>query len=238
MDGLLNFSKKFLGSSRGGTMDSPLILNAIINPAEVDDEVHSMETVWEYPYEFYKKAMEGVPPYEVKMELVADRLGKPEQYRGLGFTHAGARLQDGPIHSTYTMLESIPEKVEAEVAIMRKVRAVNLKDAMERVILSHFIPDIYGNLRNFSRQKFRCVNCNESYRRVPLLGRCYECGGDLTLTIHRGGIEKYLDMAQQLAERFGLPNYLRQRLALVREEIASVFEDEKVQQKGIQDFFS
>ncbi|RME79240.1 MAG: DNA polymerase II large subunit [Methanobacteriota archaeon] len=238
LDGLINFSKEYLYVSRGGTMDSPLILNAKINPKEVDDEVHVMEIVSEYPYELYEKAWKGEMAYNVKMELVESLLDKENPYQGIGFTHKGAYLQLGPLQSTYTRLKSIPEKIEAEVDVMRKIRAVDLQDGMEKVILSHFIPDIYGNLRKFSRQKFRCTHCNEKYDRPPLRGKCLKCNGELTLTIHKGGIEKYLGRAIELADRFSLPNYLKQRLKLVEEEIASVFEDERVQQKGLVDFFS
>ena len=61
-----------------------------------------------------------------------------------------------------------------------------------RVLLSHFFPDMYGNLRSFSRQMFRCTDCNTKYRRVPLVGHCNKCNGKLQLTIYKGGIEKYL----------------------------------------------
>lgn len=238
MDGLLNFSRAYLGTRRGGTMDAPIVLNVIINPEEVDDEVHVMDITWGYPWEFYEKAYEMASPSSVKIELVGDRLGKDEQYRGLGFTHSGARLQDGPTETAYSQLKSVPEKAEVEVKMMKKIRAVDLKDAVERIILSHLIPDMYGNLRNFARQEFRCTKCNEKYRRVPLKGKCLKCGHDLTLTIHKGGIEKYIDVALGLAKEHGLSHYLIHRIELVRDEVNNIFEDEHIKQRGISDFFT
>lgn len=236
LDALINFSKYFLSDKRGGTMDSPLVLSTSIDPREIDDEVHEIETVSSYPLEFYKSAMEMKMPHEVSIPRVKDRLGSPEQYSQIPFTHPASFIDKGPLRTTYVKLNSIPEKVQAEVSLMRKIRAVEIRDAMERLVLSHFIPDLYGNLRKFSRQGFRCVKCNEKYRRVPLLGKCLRCGGNLTLTVHQGGIEKFLDVSTKLVEEFQLPNYLRQRLLLLQKEIKNVFEDEKTKQTGISDF--
>ena len=51
MDGLLNFSQKYLASRNGGRMDAPIVFSTIINPNEIDDEVHEMETCFEYPWQ-------------------------------------------------------------------------------------------------------------------------------------------------------------------------------------------
>ena len=42
-DVLLNFSRKFLPSHRGGTQDAPLVLNAKIDTGEVDDQILDFE---------------------------------------------------------------------------------------------------------------------------------------------------------------------------------------------------
>jgi DNA polymerase II large subunit len=115
------------------------------------------------------------------------------------------------------------DKVDAEFVLMDKLAAVDARDAARRVITSHFIPDLIGNLHSFSKQVFRCSSCNAKYRRIPLQGKCAKCGGKLLLTISKGGIEKYLDMAINLAERYSLDPYIRQRLALVKEEINGTF---------------
>ena len=80
-----------------------------------------------------------------------------------------------------------------------------------------------GNLRAFATQALRCSRCNKRFRRVPLSGRCDSCGGKLVLTVHRGSVEKYLRVAEELVERYNLPAYLSQRLKLIREEIEALF---------------
>ncbi len=235
MDAFLNFSKEFLSNTRGGTMDSPLILTLNVNPKEVDDESHVIE-VEDYPLEFYEETQRYSSPGKVKVKVLGDLLGKPEQYGELPLTHLSSCIDCGNNETAYKKLKSIPEKIEEEIKLMKRIRAVNLKDAVDRIIISHFIPDIYGNLRRFSRQTFRCVNCQEKYRRVPLKGVCVKCNGNLTLTIHRGGIEKYLNTTIELAERYGLSSYLRQRLKMVKEEIQSLFEDDETNQKTLFDY--
>ncbi|GAH13159.1 unnamed protein product, partial [marine sediment metagenome] len=47
-DVLLNFSREFLPSHRGGTQDAPLVLNARINAGEVDDQILDFGLVNEY----------------------------------------------------------------------------------------------------------------------------------------------------------------------------------------------
>jgi len=223
MDAFLNFSMKFLPSSRGGTMDTPRVLTSKMEPSEVDDEVHSMETVQNYPLDFYRSTERYAMPYEVKVELVKNKLGTEEENEKLYFTHNASSIHDAPLRTRYVLLEEMKEKVDAQFTLCAKIRAVDLKDAAERVVLSHFIPDLYGNLRTFARQQIRCVECNAKYRRVPLRGKCPKCGGKLVLTISKGSVSKYLDLAQYIAEKYVLPDYLKQRLVLLRRDIDSTF---------------
>ena len=78
-------------------------------------------------------------------------------------------------------------------------------------------------MHSFSSQSFRCVACNAKYRRVPLIGKCTKCEGKLVLTISKGSIEKYLNMAIDLANRYNLEPYIKQRLLLAKDEIENVF---------------
>ncbi|VVC04091.1 DNA polymerase II large subunit [Candidatus Bilamarchaeum dharawalense] len=235
MDALLNFSRKYLSENRGGTMDAPLVLSIEINPKEVDDEAHNIEFVSHYPLEFYEAAEKNTPPGEVKIKTVKDVLGSPEQYE-LPITHPGGTLDVGNNRTAYVTLESIPDKIDIQFRLQGRLRPVDSKDAAERLILSHFIPDLYGNLRSYSRQTFRCVSCNSIFRRVPLAGKCNRCGGNLLLTINKGGIEKYLQISRDIVDKYDLPVYLKQRLELVEREIRSIFEDDKIKQMGLSDF--
>lgn len=235
MDALLNFSRKYLDEKRGGTMDAPLVLSMDINPKEVDDEAHNIEFISYYPLEFYEAAEKFTPPGDIKLKTVKDVLGTPEQFE-LPITHPGGTLDVGVVRTAYVTLDSIPDKIDIQFRLQERIRAVDKRDAAERLILSHFIPDLYGNLRSFSRQTFRCVGCNNILRRVPLAGKCPKCGGNLLLTINKGGIQKYLEISGDIVRKYDLPDYLKQRLELIGREIKSIFEDDKVKQMGLSDF--
>ena len=238
LDALLNFSRRFLPATRGGFMDAPLVLNVRIDPREVDKEVHNMDVMFRYPLEFYEATLRGAHPTEVLpfMEIVEKRLGKEGQYEGLAFNVHTSDVALGPLTSTYSTLESMEEKVMAQLTLARRIRAVDEKDVAERVIEHHLIPDLKGNLRKFCTQQFRCTGCNTKYRRLPLLGRCPECGGNLVLTVPRGGVEKYLRTALRVAEEFGVREYTKQRLRLMESDIKSVFESDAERQTSLADF--
>jgi DNA polymerase II large subunit len=121
------------------------------------------------------------------------------------------------------------DKVKVQFALMDKLYSIDKRDSARRLIVSHFIPDLMGNLHSFSKQTLRCISCNAKYRRVPLTGRCTKCKGKLVLTISKGGIEKYMEMATKLADRYDLDVYIRQSLSLIKKEIDGVFEGDVVE---------
>ncbi|MBS3760293.1 MAG: DNA polymerase II large subunit, partial [Halodesulfurarchaeum sp.] len=182
MDGLLNFSKKYLPDSRGGRMDAPLVMSSRIDPEEIDDEAHNMDTVTQYSREFYEATREMVDPDAVDVELAEDHLDTDRAYSDFGFTHDTSDIALGPDLSAYKTLGSMTEKMDAQLELARKLRAVDETDVAERVIEYHFLPDLIGNLRAFTRQEVRCLSCGTKYRRVPLSGTCRNCGGDVNLT--------------------------------------------------------
>ncbi len=236
LDCLLNFSRKFLPNTRGVTQDAPLVLTSRLVPSEVDDMVFNMDVVSEYPFEFYQACEEYKNPWDVKVEILEHNLGSEKQYEGLMFTHDTQNFNEGVKVSSYKTLPSMKDKVLGQMEVGRKIRAVDENDAARLVIERHFVPDIKGNLRKFSQQSFRCVKCNEIYRRPPLTGKC-DCGGKLVFTIAEGSICKYMDPALDLAQKYNLPAYLQQSLKLLKCRIESVFGKEKEKQEGLGKWF-
>ncbi|MCD6558464.1 MAG: DNA polymerase II large subunit [Palaeococcus sp.] len=226
MDALLNFSHYYLPEKRGGKMDAPLVVTTRLDPREVDSEVHNMDVVRYYPLEFYEATYELKSPKEVKViERVEDRLGKPEMYEGLKFTHDSDDIALGPKLSMYKQLGDMEEKVRLQLEVARKIRAVDEHHVAETIINSHLIPDLRGNLRSFTRQEFRCVKCNTKYRRPPLSGKCPKCGGKIVLTVSKGAVEKYLSTAKMLVTEFNVLDYTRQRICITEKDIESLFEN-------------
>ncbi len=236
MDGLLNFSREYLPSSRGGRMDAPLVFTIALIPNEIDDEAYDIETCSEYPLELYEKSQKMAPAESVSIEIVKKRLGKTNQYSGFHYTHSVSTFDDGPSRSKYVTLQTMEEKIKTQAKLQEKIKAVDLQDSLELVMMSHFLPDIIGNTRAFSRQNFRCTKCQAKYRRVPLIGKCRKCGGNVILTIAQGSVKKYLQLAKDMIQQYHLSHYLKQRIDLVEEEIDSVFKPEKSTQKSLFEF--
>jgi DNA polymerase II large subunit len=235
LDGFLNFSKRFLPEKRGGTMDAPLMLVTRVGPLEVDKEAHHVEVSTDLPLEFYRSAP-GKNPAELLhlVEVVESRLGTGKEYE-FGFEFDTSDISGGPPLSKYKLLDTMEEKINSQLKLAEKIRAVDERDVAQRIIEHHFIPDIKGNLKKFASQKFRCTSCNKKYRRIPLSGVC-TCGGNLVLTVSRGGIEKYVKLANQIAEKYRVSDYLKQRLKLVEMEIKSLFESGPSKQLSLADF--
>lgn len=238
MDGLLNFSRSYLPDRRGGQMDAPLVLTSRIDPNEVDKEAHNVDVLFQYPLAFYEATQKYANAKDIVriMDTVSGRLGTPAQYEGFGFTHDTANIAAGPTNSAYKTLGTMIEKMEAQLGLARKIKAVDPTDVAERVINSHFLPDLIGNLRSFSKQKVRCTKCNAKYRRPPLQGTCPRCGGNIVLTVHEGSVRKYLETSLRIADEYNVRHYTKQRLELLEIEMRSLFESDKVKQKGLADF--
>ncbi|KYK25030.1 hypothetical protein AYK26_02440 [Euryarchaeota archaeon SM23-78] len=233
MDALLNFSKKYLPESRGSTMDAPLVLTYILNPSEVDDMVFNMDIVWKYPLEFYKACKEYKMPWEVKIKQVSHVLGKPLQYKKMGFTHDTNDINKGVLCSAYKLLPSMEDKLKGQMGLAEKIRAVDTSDVARLVIDKHFMKDTKGNLRKFSQQEFRCVGCNEKFRRPPLSGKCSECDGKIIFTVSEGFVIKYLELSMKLAEKYNVPVYMKQSLELLKQRVESVFGRAKERQEAL-----
>ncbi|WP_256295923.1 DNA-directed DNA polymerase II large subunit [Haloarchaeobius salinus] len=238
LDGLLNFSRAYLPDARGGRMDAPLVMSSRIDPSEIDDEAHNMDIMWEYPTEFYEATREMADPEEVEdiMTIAEETLGTEREYTDFAHTHDTTDIHMGPALSAYKTLGSMQDKMDAQLHLSRKLRAVDETDVAERIIEYHFLPDLIGNLRAFSRQETRCLDCGEKYRRMPLTGDCRECGGRVNLTVHQGSVNKYMGTALMVAEEFGCRDYTVQRLEKLEKALSSVFEDDTNRQTGIADF--
>ncbi|MDE1833410.1 MAG: DNA polymerase II large subunit [Candidatus Micrarchaeota archaeon] len=226
LDALINFSKSYLPTTIGGTMDAPIILTINVEPKDVDDEVHDMEVTEAYGLDFYEKTLQYAAPGEVTVEMVKNRLDGDGRFSGINFTHLSGpeAITLSPVKSMYTRLNAIQEKIDQQFKLMDRLCSVEKSDTARRLISSHFIPDLIGNMHKFSKQGFRCISCNAKYRRVPLVGKCTRCQqGKLVLTISKGSIEKYLNLAIGLSNRYNLEQYIKQRLYLIRDEIQNVF---------------
>jgi len=238
LDTLLNFSRVFLPAQIGGIMDAPILLIPFVNTKEVQRQAHDFDVSITYPLEFYKKTLEKADARQVSafMDVISHRLGTEAQFEGFQFTTPCSNINLGNANSSYKEFKSMIDKLNMQLELGEKIDAVDARKVALKVLNTHFMRDIAGNMRAFSTQGFRCKSCNKKFRRLPLKGKCPFCGGQLTLTVYRGGIEKYLVAAQQLVDKYGLPKYYTQRMHLIKEELAVMFDNKKPKQSKLFDF--
>ncbi len=241
LDPLLNFSRHYLPSKIGGRMDATLVIGTKIDPNEIDVEALNIDTLFKYPLEFYEATERYCSPSEIEpiMNLVKNNLGTEEQYENIGYNIPTDDINEGPKTTAYKLYETMDDKIEAQLQLANIIKPVNAKKVAEKILITHFNPDILGNLRKFSVQNFRCVKCNEKYRRPPLSngGKCPKCGNRIILTVNRGGIEKYIPRALNLVKIFNLDNYTKQRMELIEEYVESLTNNPKIKQHKLSDFF-
>jgi len=238
LDTLLNFSREYLPAQKGGIMDAPLLLIPTVNAKEVQRQVHDFDVASAYPLEFFEKTLENMEAKSISqiIDLVRYRLGTEAQFEGFSYTTPVSNINAGNPESSYKRFKTMVEKLNSQLELAERIVAVDANKVALKVLTTHFIRDIAGNLRAFSTQAFRCKSCNRRFRRLPLQGKCPICRGALTLTVHRGSIEKYLDVAQNLVEKFDLPQYYAQRIHLVRDEIEALFDSHKPKQISLVSF--
>jgi DNA polymerase II large subunit len=240
LDTLLNFSRVYLPAQIGGIMDAPILLIPFVNTKEVQRQAHDFDVDQTYPVEFYLKTCDKgeAGPVSSIMDVISHRLGTEAQYEGFQYTTPVTNINIGNANSSYKEFKSMADKLDKQLELGARIDAVDVKRVALKVLTTHLIRDIAGNLRAFSTQSFRCKSCNKKFRRLPLKGKCSFCGGKLTLTVYQGNIEKYLVAAQQLVDKYGLPTYYTQRMVLIKEEIASMFDNKKPKQAKLFDFGS
>ena len=239
MDVLLNFSRSFLPTRIGGLMDAPLLLSLFVNPNEVARQAFNIEIVDRFPLEFFSEAEKKSDSKSTTqiVPTIASRLDTPEIYANTGFTHFTSNINQGNLESSYKSLPSMLEKVEEQLKLADKVNAISSREVAMKVLSTHLMRDIVGNLKAFSSQRFRCSRCNMKFRRIPLSGVCTRCGSKLYLTVHRGAIEKYLSLAQNLVKNYEIGPYYEQWLKMISDEINSLFHEKDVErQPELMDF--
>jgi DNA polymerase II large subunit len=237
VDALINFSKHYLPSHRGSSQDAPLVLTSKLIPTEVDDMVFDMDIAHNYPLDFYEACKLNKKPWDVKIKQIITNIKNETPYARYGFTHDTSNINDGVVCSAYKTIPSMEDKLKGQMDIATKILAVNESDVARLVIEKHFIKDTKGNLRKFSMQQFRCVKCNEKYKRPPLIGKCLKCSGKILFTISEGSVVKYLEPSISLANKYDVPNYLKQSLVLLQRRVEGMFGKEKEKQTGLGKWF-
>jgi len=237
MDSLLNFSRLFLSDRIGGLMDAPLLVQPIVIPQEVQRQAHNFEVASVLPLSFFEATLAKEKASEIKdVEILKSRLETERQFYGYGFTHATSTLTASRSRSAYSTLGSVLEKLDMQIRTADIINAVDPNEVVSMVMTTHLLPDIMGNLRAYSGQSFRCTTCGASYRRIPLVGKCLECNNKLIQTMTRPSVQKYLQLAKRLLDKYRIDPYLKGRVISLLYELELVFGKEESNQSLLTDY--
>lgn len=242
LDGLLNFSKDYLPSSRGSKMDTPLVLVTRLNPAEVDDEAFNLDSGDHYPLEFYEGTLKMMNPkkFDGMNSRIEDFLHSERQFMHVPYTHATSDFSKGGTVTKYKTLPTMVDKLDAQMHLAKIIRAVDDKFVASQVISKHFIRDLMGNLRAFAAQGVYCPTCKAKYRRIPLSGKCTntkcEARNKLRLNIYPASVSKYLESSLKLIEKYNLSKYMEMRLDRIMLGIYGLWPKEESKQMNLDDF--
>ncbi|MDG6952871.1 MAG: DNA polymerase II large subunit [Nitrososphaerota archaeon] len=239
VDALLNFSLQYVPAQIGGYMDTPLLIQPVILPAEVDEQAHNFDVAWTYPLEFYEKTLSTPPAASVAglIESIGSRLDSETQFYGYGFTHPTSAITIKRPRASYSTLKTLNEKIAKQIEVATLVEAVSTRDVVESIIKTHLIRDIMGNAKKYATQAFKCKGCGLTLRRPPLSSKCPSCGGEIRGTLTRASVEKYLRIAQRLAREYDVDAYLRNRLDMLQRELDQLFQGpRKADQLELTDF--
>jgi DNA polymerase II large subunit len=237
-DVFLNFSYEFLPDKIGGLMDAPLLIQPIVLPSEVQRQAHNIDITSVYPAEFYKASLNHAKAVDFvdKIEVIKNRLGNEDEFFGYEFTHPTNLLTTNIPRSAYSTLNTMDEKLEMQLTTAKLINAVDPDEVASMVLTTHILPDIMGNMRSYSSQSFRCSNCEQKYRRMPLIGKCTECENELLQTVTRGSVEKYVDTAINMCTEFKINDYLRSRVESLITELKLIFKEQDKEQFSITEF--
>jgi DNA polymerase II large subunit len=223
MDSLLNFSRQFLSDKIGGLMDAPLLIQPLVLPHESQPQAHNFEVTKILPLSFFDSTLQEQKATEVtSVDTIKARLEREEVFYGYYFTHPTSTLTTSKSRSAYATLGSMLDKLDLQIRNAELINAVDTNEIVSYVVTTHLVPDIMGNLRSYGRQNFRCTACGRSYRRMPLQQHC-TCGHKLIQTITRASVEKYLNLAKRLVEKYEVGKYLKGRIRTLADEIDLVF---------------
>jgi DNA polymerase II large subunit len=238
-DVLLNFSLQYIPHQIGGLMDTPLLVQPVLLPSEVDEQAHNFDIASSYPLEFFEKTQSTPAAASLAglIERIGDRLEDEDQFYGYGFTHVASALTIRRSRGAYSTLRTLNEKISKQIEVASKIGAVSTKEVVESIIKTHLIRDIMGNAKKYATQSFKCKKCGLTMRRPPLTWKCPNCMGDIRGTLTRASVEKYLSIAQRLARDYDVDPYLRNRLDMLQRELDQLFQGpRKADQLELTDF--
>ncbi|MFX1504816.1 MAG: hypothetical protein ACFFDC_01765 [Promethearchaeota archaeon] len=208
LDVFLNFSKEFVPSLRGGTMDVPAIIN--------------LTDRWEEAsiYASYNSVLTNLSFYRnlINNPLKEDLLSYKMSYLTppLPVFHTIDNVSSYNFDNLFRESKII-SKIETELQVLSRIRGVVEGEFVDNILVNDFLPKISTSMTRFFLQPVRCNTCNTTFRRIPL-SNCPVCHRQtIGLTLSEGWVLRYLQIVNQLKAQYDseISEYCRSWVELV-----------------------
>ncbi len=218
LDVLINFSEEFIPTTRGGTMDVPMVLN--------------MPDSWE-DLSFYAMS-ESIP---MNLLFFRELKSNPTKKDLLVYKISNLNYSYPKIHkidnisgfniSNPLKQSKLISKIQSSLSILKKIQGTQESEFVEKILENDFLEKYNSSLEKFFSQPFRCLRCNRNFRRIPLSGKCSSCGQEkIGLTLSEGWVLRYTQIITQLEENYAssISQYLDSWIKLLEINKRQVFE--------------
>lgn len=208
LDVLLNFSTEFIPTSRGGTMDVPAIIN--LSDKWNETSVYASYDAVSMNLSFYRTLIKG-PLKEELLSYKMSYLTPP-----LPISHTIDNVSRYNFKNLFRE-SKIVSKIETELRVLSRIRGVKEGEFVDTILVNDFLPKITTSITRFFLQPVRCNSCNTTFRRIPL-SKCPVCHRQtIRLTLSEGWVLRYLQIVNQLKERYDsdISEYCRSWVELV-----------------------
>ncbi len=194
LDTFLNFSKEFIPSSRGGSLDVPYIVH--LSEDWEDTSVYAKYRSIPLNLMFYQN-LEDNPCIEELLIINQSHLSTSFQN-----IHRIDDISRYEFNNKFTD-SKIMAKIETELRVLRRLRGIDEGIFVDSILENDFLEKITTSIFRFFLQPVRCRTCNTTFRRVPLTKYCPVCHRQtIGLTLSEGWVLRYLQIIEQLKDKY------------------------------------
>jgi DNA polymerase II large subunit len=194
LDVFLNFSMEYIPSSRGGSLDVPLIIN--LSEDWKDTLLYAKYKSIPLNLMLYQHLHEN-PTVD---ELLTYNLTHLEPI--FQRIHTIDNISQYKFDNKFSESKIIA-KIETELRVLRRLRGVEEGEFVDSILENDFLEKISTSISRFFLQPVRCRTCNTTFRRVPLSKYCPVCHRQtIGLTLSEGWVLRYLQIIEQLKDKY------------------------------------
>ncbi len=195
LDVLLNYSREYIPSYRGGALDVPTVINLVDSWTDLLDFSKIDKLVMNRI--FYKSIKSN---HSDQSNLLSREISliSPEST----LLHTSTNISEFSLENLFTEKKVI-DRIKIALESLEHIRGVEEGKYVDNLLINDFLIKISMSISRYFQQPVRCRYCKTTYRRVPLSEKCPHCNNKtLELTLSKGWVLRYLQIIHQLSEKY------------------------------------